>query len=57
MVHQFFAWIDVQFEAQGLLPSSPFTSAMAYVRERLAALEVYLSDPLKKLPVWWGLIG
>ena len=45
VVHQFFAWIDVQFEAQGLLPSSPFTSAMAYVRERRAALEVYLSDP------------
>ena len=45
VVHQFFAWIDVQFAAQDLLPSSPFTSAMAYVRERRAALEVYLSDP------------
>ena len=45
VVHKFFAWIDTQFEAQGLLPSSPFTSAMAYVRERRAALEVYLSDP------------
>jgi tRNA splicing endonuclease len=28
----------------GLLPSSPLT-AMAYVRERRAALEVYLTDP------------
>ena len=45
VVHQFFAWIDVQFAAQDLLPSSPFTSALAYVRERRAALEVYLSDP------------
>ena len=45
VAHKFFAWIDTQFEAQGLLPSSPLTSAMAYVRERRAALEVYLSDP------------
>lgn len=45
VVNQFFAWVDDQFAAQGLLPSSPLTSAMAYVRERRAALEVYLSDP------------
>lgn len=45
VVHQFFTWIDAQFESQGLLPSSPLTAAMAYVRERRAALEVYLSDP------------
>ena len=45
VVHQFFAWVDAQFESQGLLPSSPLTAAMAYVRERRAALEVYLSDP------------
>jgi hypothetical protein len=42
---QFFAWIDAQFDTQGLLPSSPLTTAMAYVRERRAALEVYLTDP------------
>ncbi|AVR87322.1 IS66 family transposase [Thauera aromatica] len=48
VVHQFFAWVDAQFESQGLLPSSPsspLTTAMAYVRERRAALEVYLADP------------
>lgn len=45
VVRAFFAWVDAQFESQGLLPSSPLTTAMAYVRERRAALEVYLSDP------------
>ena len=45
VLQQFFAWVDAQFESQGLLPSSPLTTAMAYVRERRAALEVYLSDP------------
>jgi len=43
VVGQFFAWIDAQFDTQGLLPSSPLTTA--YVRERRAALEVYLTDP------------
>ena len=33
------------FEAQGFLPSSPFTKALAYVRERREGLEVYLNDP------------
>jgi len=45
VIRQFFAWVDTQFEVQGLLPSSPLTAAMAYVRERRAALEVYLHDP------------
>lgn len=45
VVEQFFTWVEAQFASHGLLPSSPLTTAMAYVRERRAALEVYLSDP------------
>jgi transposase len=44
-VEAFFAWIDRQFERQGLLPSSPFTQALHYARERRAGLEVFLTDP------------
>jgi transposase len=43
-VDGFFAWVKQQFERQGLLPSNPFTKALAYVRERRAGLEVYLRD-------------
>ncbi len=42
---RFFKWIDSYFAGQGFLPSSPFTKAMAYIRERRAGLEVYLDDP------------
>lgn len=42
---RFFAWIDDQFAAQGLLPSSPFTKALAYARERKEGLLLYLDDP------------
>jgi transposase len=45
MTDQFFTWVEQQFEAQGLLPSSPLTKALAYARERREALEVYLADP------------
>jgi transposase len=45
LAHRFFNWVDEQFEAQGFLPSSPLTKALAYTRERRAALEVYLADP------------
>ena len=31
--------------AQGLLPSSPLTKALAYAHKRRAALEVFLTDP------------
>jgi transposase len=44
-VDAFFEWIDRQFERQGLLPSSPFTQALSYARERRLGLEVFLSDP------------
>jgi len=45
IVEQFFAWINQQFEVQGLLPSNPLTKALAYARERRCGLEVYLTDP------------
>ncbi|MGP1680128.1 MAG: IS66 family transposase [Burkholderiales bacterium] len=45
IAQQFFAWVNQQFEAQGLLPSNPLTKALAYARERRFGLEVYLTDP------------
>lgn len=45
LVEQFFAWIDRQFERQGLLPSNPLTRALAYARQRRAQLQVFLGDP------------
>ncbi|MHB8347993.1 MAG: IS66 family transposase [Acidiferrobacterales bacterium] len=45
IVEQFFAWVNRQFESQGLLPSNPLTRALAYARERRGALGVYLTDP------------
>ena len=45
IVEQFFAWVNQQFEAQGLLPSNPMTKALAYARGRRFGLEVYLTDP------------
>lgn len=41
----FFDWIERQFQRQGLLPSNPFTKALAYARERRVGLEVFLTDP------------
>jgi hypothetical protein len=43
-VDALFNWIDHQFERQGLLPSSPFTQALNYARERRLGLEVFLED-------------
>lgn len=42
---RFFKWVDKYFEAQGFLPSSPFTKALNYIRERRDGLAVYLDDP------------
>ena len=44
-VELFFAWVSRQFENQGLLPSSPLTKALAYIRNRRSGLEVFLTDP------------
>lgn len=40
-----FEWIERQFERQGLLPSNPFTKALACARERRAGLQHFLQDP------------
>jgi transposase len=45
IVECFFAWINRQFQRQGLLPSNPFTQALEYVRARRLGLEVFLTDP------------
>jgi len=45
IVERFFAWVNEQFEAQGLLPRNPLTKALSYARERRCGLEVYLNDP------------
>jgi hypothetical protein len=45
LVDDFFAWVDEQLQARGLLPATPFTRALNYVRERRKGLEVFLSDP------------
>lgn len=44
VLERFVAWIDKQFEKRGFLPSSPFLGALAYIRERLVGLSVYLND-------------
>ena len=43
-VEKFFAWVDAQFERQGLLPSNPLTKALAYVHEHRTGLEIFLED-------------
>ncbi len=45
LVEAFFEWVQRQFDQQGLLPSNPLTKALAYARERQAALQVFLGDP------------
>jgi transposase len=45
VAERFFKWVDKYFEAQGFLPSSPFTKALNYIRERRDGLTVYLDDP------------
>lgn len=45
IVETFFRWIDEQFCDQGLLPKSPFTTALAYARDRRTGLEHFLRDP------------
>jgi len=41
----YFVWIERQFEQQSFLSSSPFFGALTYIRERRAALCVFLDDP------------
>jgi len=45
IVEHFFFWVDRQLQRADLTSSNPFTKTLAYVRERRAGLEVFLSDP------------
>jgi hypothetical protein len=45
VIERFFSWVESQFERQGLLPSSPLTEALNYVRVRRGGLEIFLLDP------------
>jgi transposase len=45
IVETFFAWCEQRLLDQGLLPTNPFTQALAYSRERQAGLSVFLADP------------
>ena len=44
-VEAFFSWVDRRLEEHGLRPTTPFTKALNYVRERRPGLEVFLTDP------------
>ena len=44
-VEAFFAWVDQRLEEHGLRPTTPFTKALNYVRERRLGLEMFLTDP------------
>ncbi|MBM3496049.1 MAG: IS66 family transposase, partial [Armatimonadetes bacterium] len=45
IVARLFERIDLDLQQQGLTPMNPYVQALAYVRERRAGLEVFLSDP------------
>jgi transposase len=44
-VAQFFHWVERQLTDTALLPSNPFTKALAYVHSRKGPLQVFLEDP------------
>jgi transposase len=44
-VERFFAWVDSCLGVHGLRPSTPFTKALNYARERRPGLELFLTDP------------
>ena len=45
IVEAFFEWCEAQLQDQSLLPTSPFTKALAYALGRRAELSVFLGDP------------
>lgn len=45
IVEAFFEWCEAQLQDQSLLPTSPFTKALAYALGRRAELSVFLDDP------------
>jgi hypothetical protein len=45
IVEAFFQWCEQRLLDHGLLPSNPFTQALAYSRERQTGLSVFLANP------------
>ena len=45
VVDQIMLWVKTQLEEPSLLPKAPFTKALGYLRERDAALRVFLDEP------------
>lgn len=45
VVEQLYAWLAAQRQRPGLLPSNPFSKAMAYMQIREAELKVFLENP------------
>jgi transposase len=45
LVDAFFTWVNWRILEHGLRPTTPFTRALNYVRERRTGLEVFLDDP------------
>lgn len=45
VVEQLFAWLDKQRQRPELLPSNPFSKAIAYMQNRETELKVFLEDP------------
>ena len=45
VVERIFAWAKERVEDPSLVPSNPFTKALGYLREREAALRVFLENP------------
>jgi hypothetical protein len=44
-VEALFAQVESMFAAIGLLPATPFTTALGYLRDRKTSLSVFLEDP------------
>jgi len=54
-VEAFFAWVDRRIEEHGLRPTTLFTKALNYVRERRLGLELFLTDPMCHwIPTIWS---
>jgi transposase len=44
-VQDFWRWCDAQCHRPDLTPTNPLSKALVYARERVEALQVFLSDP------------
>lgn len=45
VVDKFFSWVDEQSQRIDLVPSDPFSKALAYAKKREEGLRVFLDDP------------